>query len=384
VAVHERERPDASQDAAKPRADKPRTPRGLLHLQTAAGNRAVTRLVTVQRHSPGPDTAPASPIGETALRQILQQGVVASAAGPGAAPPTAAPPAAGAGGGAGGGGTGMSLTDIISATTRRLRDIGRAERHVEGAAEEAGREALNQSTYGISGAIDAGVMAVRRAAAMAQIKIDIQAHGSGGTAEAQRYINEVFMSTSLDNLATMAGKTIEFHIIPIGTKLTELAPFTSLAGTTTFDGRLWDNVRGIQMPADEATIRFAVGAEDLGQGDGSGYGPGFVAAHEQGHGLQARGLTAEQLQDITDAYTDRVAAHPVTQATPASDPAQAFWLQPEWYSAANQNEYFASSVAAWFGHPYNSGEAATARYTKAWLRTNDRPMYDVLSSIYGR
>lgn len=335
----------------------------LLQRQRTAGNRAVSGLVSqlaVQRHSPGPSTAPARPIGEGAVKSIVGQGVAAGARGVQGA--QNAPPPAPAG------------TTPAPAPAKKgvLGAIGSA---LLGAAKAVG---------GALGSVGTAIStAVRRQIAKTKITVDIQAHGSKtGTAQAKQYVEETFMSSSLENLEAMAGKTIEFHIIPVGTKLTELDTFKELAGTNTFDGRLWDDVRGIWMGAGDKTIRFAVGAEDLGDG-GSGYGPGFVAAHEGGHGLQFHGLTAPQKTAITKAYTDKVAAHPVTQATPANDPAQAFWLQPEWYSAANENEYFASSVAAWFGHPYSEGEEAKKRYKRDWLQKNDKAMYDILKGIYG-
>ena len=219
----------------------------------------------------------------------------------------------------------------------------------------------------------------------AKITVTIRANGAKGEAQARKYIDKVFLSTSLANLKAMGGKTIEFNIIPIGTKLTDLTEFAALKGTNTFDGRLWDDVRGIWMGAGATTIRFAVGEEDLGGAKGgSGYGPGFVAGHEGGHGLQNHGLTADQQKAITKAYTDRKAAHPATQASKDGSADEMAWLQPAWYSAANENEYFASSVAAWWGYPYNTSKEAKRRYTKSWLKKEDKPMYDILSSVYGK
>jgi len=338
----------------------------LLQRQRAAGNRAVTGLVSqmaVQRHSPGPSTAPARPMGEGAVKQIVNQGVAAGARGVDGA--QNAPPPAPAG-------TTTATTPAPAPAKKGL--LGSIGSALLGAAKAVGGA--------IAGVGKAVSTAVRRQVAKSKITVDIRAHGAKtGASQAKAYVEETFMSSSLENLEAMAGKTIEFHIIPVGTKLTELDEFKELAGTNTFDGRLWDDVRGIWMGAGDKTIKFAVGAEDLGDG-GSGYGPGFVAAHEGGHGLQFHGLTSTQKTAITKAYKDKVAAHPVTQATPATDPAQAHWLQPEWYSAANENEYFASSVAAWFGHPYSESEEAKKRYKRDWLQKNDKAMYDILKGIY--
>ena len=409
---HNRRRDDAVSGPAS-------LPATMLRLQQSAGNRGVAAMVharTVQRHAPGPTDGPAKPIGEPAVRQIIGQGIAAggagatevedhAAVGPEQAPaaeetaaadtamPSPAPQPASPGGGLFNQ-IGGFFRRAASAVGSAARSAGRA---ASGAASAVARGvgsvfsrvggAVRSAATAVSGAVRSAATAVsaavRRAIAKSRITIDIRAHGSAtGTTQARSYIDEIFESSSLANLEAMAGKTIEFHIIPVGTKLTDLTEFASLAGTTTFDGRLWDDVRGIWMGAGPTTIRFAVGAEDLGAG-GSGYGPGFVAAHEGGHGLQNHGLTATQSTAITAAYAARLAAHPVTQATDAGDAAQAFWLQPQWYSAANENEYFASSVAAWFGHAYSTDATSTARYTRAWLETNDAPMHAVLSSIYG-
>jgi len=356
-------------------------PAMVLRTQATAGNKAATalaRTLPVQRHAPGPTTAPGQPIGEAGVTQIIGQGVAAAvslgeghasaeeqhgAASPKIRPdaPSGAPPPPSS--------TGGVLSRIGGALRRSGSAIASGARAVGGGLVRAGRN--------VPGAI-------ARAQAIALIKIDIVDNGAPGAARARTYINEIFLSSSLANLQAMRGKTIEFNIIPLGTKLTELAPFTSLAGTKTFDGRLWDDVRGIWMSAGAKTVRFAVGVEDLGTGSLSDYGPGFVAAHEGGHGLHlGHGLTKAQKTAITTAYTARKAAHDVTQTTPATDAAQAFWLQPQWYSAANENEYFASSVAAWFGYSYGKDEESRLRYTKSWLKDNDRPMYKILKPIYG-
>jgi hypothetical protein len=371
--AHDRAHDDADVEVASPAPSRQAGGRGgsvptwLLQRQKAAGNRAVSGFVsqlTVQRHAPGPADSPARPIGEGAVKQIVDQGVTAGAAGVQGAQNAPPPPVSGSG----------VATPAPEAPAKKGGFFSGL-----GSAITKGIKAVGSAIASVGTAIST---AVRRQQAKGKITVDVQAHGAPGTSKAKSYVDEVFMSSSLANLEAMAGKTIEFHIIPVGTKLTELDTFKDLAGTSTFDGRLWDDVRGIWMGAGDKTIRFAVGAEDLGA-NGSGYGDGFVAAHEGGHGLQFHGLTATQSAAITKAYADKVAAHPVTQATPATDPAQAYWLQPEWYSAANENEYFASSVAAWFGHPYSEGDESKKRYTKSWLKENDKAMYDILKTIYG-
>ena len=71
----------------------------------------------------------------------------------------------------------------------------------------------------------------------------------------------------------------------------------------------------------------------------------------------------------------------MSSTTPAGV-ATAMWLNPAWYSAANKEEYFANSVAAYHGHPYTNGDADVAMYTRTWLETNDQPMFQLLQAVY--
>ena len=57
-------------------------------------------------------------------------------------------------------------------------------------------------------------------------------------------------------------------------------------------------------------------------------------------------------------------------------------IDPAWYSAANQEEYFANSVSAYHGHPYTDGAADVAMYNQAWLQANDPAMLTLLQQVY--
>jgi hypothetical protein len=89
-----------------------------------------------------------------------------------------------------------------------------------------------------------------------------------------------------------------------------------------------------------------------------------------------------QVTQLATMYAARLTASgPITQTTPAGA-GTAMWLSPAWYSAANKEEYFANSVAAYHGHPYTNGAADVAIYTRSWLQTNDPPMYALLQAVY--
>jgi hypothetical protein len=181
----------------------------------------------------------------------------------------------------------------------------------------------------------------------------------------------------------MEADPISIDVIPHDKKLTELPEYAHLAGQTTFDGRVWDTVRGIQTEV-SGVRRVAVAEEDLVtiSGTAASYGSGFLEAHEGGHGLQFSGLTTTQQATLQTLYTARLASSgPITQTTPAGA-ATAMWLNPAWYSAANKEEYFANSVSAYHGHPYTNGDADVAMYTRSWLETNDQPMFQLLQTVY--
>ncbi len=215
--------------------------------------------------------------------------------------------------------------------------------------------------------------------------VRIVGHGADAAAiaRARAQAIELYGSMAAANRARMVADPISIDVIPHARKLTELPEYAHLAGTQTFDGRLWDNVRGIQTTVN-GVRRVAVAEEDLitVAGTAASYGSGFLEAHEGGHGLQFSGLTATQQATLQTIYTARLAASgPITQATPASA-ATAMWLNPSWYSAANKEEYFANSVAAYHGHPYTNGAADVAIYTRAWLATNDPAMHRLLRAVY--
>jgi peptidoglycan hydrolase-like protein with peptidoglycan-binding domain len=217
--------------------------------------------------------------------------------------------------------------------------------------------------------------------------VTIAGHGASAAAVARARAQaiELYGSIAPANRQRMQADPVTIDVIPHNKKLTELPEYAHLAGTTTFDGRLWDNVRGIQTTVN-GVRRVAVAEEDLVTvaGTAASYGSGFLEAHEGGHGLQFSGLTAAQQGTLATIYAARLTASgPITQTTPAGA-ATAMWLNPAWYSAANKEEYFANSVAAYHEHPYTNGTADQAMYTRAWLQAHDLPMYQLLQVVYQR
>ena len=167
-------------------------------------------------------------------------------------------------------------------------------------------------------------------------------------------------------------------MIPADKKMTDLDEFKHLKGQTTFDGRLWDDVRGINMGMDGNKIRSAAAEETLISvpGKPAGYALGFVASHESGHAVRSS-MTPAQDTALVKLFNDRVADKGQPAQGTADDPKNNDWLPPGWYTASNVDEYLAQSVAAFFSHPYSDGSAD--KYTPDWLIKYDKPMYLFLS-----
>lgn len=157
-------------------------------------------------------------------------------------------------------------------------------------------------------------------------------------------------------------------VIPHDKKMTELPQFAALAGTNTFDGRLWDNVRGSGgMTAPDGTFALAVGEENLitGTGTPDSYPAGYsVGMHEFAHTLHDKGLTADQKTKIDDLFAARTAAGgPWTEA----------------YGSSNEHEYFAQATNAFFGTNQGIGQNG-----RAWLEANDPAMCAFLDGLYAK
>jgi hypothetical protein len=186
---------------------------------------------------------------------------------------------------------------------------------------------------------------------------------------AKARMTEVIGGLKTEGADKLAGLTVELHIIPKDKKLTDLAEFAYLKGTKTWDGRTYDELRGVGGTKSGSTIRYAVAEEQLTGGGEQAYAPGFVAEHESGHIVEQFAMTKDQKDALKKAYDDRKAA---------GGP----WLNPESYTSGGADEYFAQSTSAWFGRPYSTSKDDKEQYTKAWLEKNDPAMCTLLKSVY--
>jgi len=203
------------------------------------------------------------------------------------------------------------------------------------------------------------------------VEMVVWSHGAAAAvrSEANRLMMEVLGGLRPSNRALLEGLEIQLHIIPKDKKLTDLLEFSAKAGLPTGHGGVYDDLRGIGGERFGRSILYAVGEETLVSISGypSPYGSGYVAAHEAGHVVEQFALTASQRKRLQDAYDDR---------TRANGP----WLSP--HAKSTPQEYFASSTAAFHGHPRTNSASDRALFTRAWLRKNDGLMYGLLTDIY--
>jgi hypothetical protein len=203
------------------------------------------------------------------------------------------------------------------------------------------------------------------------LEMAVWGHGASAsaTSEANRLMIEVLGSLKPSNLALLEGLDIQQHIIPKDKKFTDLPEFSAKTGEKTVDGRLYDDVRGMGGEKFGRSILYAVGEETLVSIPGypSPYGSGYVAAHEAGHVVEQFALTTSQGKRLQDAYDYRIRANGP-------------WLSA--YAKSNPHEYFASSTAAFYGHPRTDSASDGALFTRAWLKKNDGRMYGLLTDVY--
>lgn len=164
-------------------------------------------------------------------------------------------------------------------------------------------------------------------------------------------------------------------IVPRDRRMTDLAEFANLKGTSTIDGRAFDDVRGSGGMAAGGLWAIAVPEENLVEAGTTGplmadgtapnaYADGYsVGLHELAHTVEAKGLTSAEKARVIELYAARkLAGGRFTEV----------------YGASNEREYFAQSSNCYFGQNAGVGQNGAA-----WLQANDPAMFAFLGTIYG-
>jgi len=180
--------------------------------------------------------------------------------------------------------------------------------------------------------------------------------------EAGRAIGAVAANPAID--AALNREKVALVVIPQNRRMTDLPEFASLRGQQTFDGRLWDDVRGVgglRLP--DGRLAVGIPEENLANSSSDAYWGNYsVAIHELAHVVQDHCISDSAFDQVKRLYDARKRT-----GQPFTDN----------YAAANHFEYFAQATNAYFGR--NEGQGIS---DPQWLATNDPALFRMLSEIY--
>lgn len=217
-----------------------------------------------------------------------------------------------------------------------------------------------------------GALPIFARKALDELPTAVWGHGTSELArsDAEKLMNRVFESLGPSNVSLLDGYDVQLHIIPHDKRLTDLPEFASLKGVKTFDGRRYEDVRGVGGMKFGQSILYTIGEETLvARPDKPFYPGGRVVYHETGHVVGQFALTQTQQKRLQDAFAKR---------KKANGP----WLEP--YASSNPAEYFACATSAFFMNPPVGRTGDPIPYTREWLERNDRPIHALLTDVYKR
>lgn len=151
-------------------------------------------------------------------------------------------------------------------------------------------------------------------------------------------------------LPLLAEKGATHYLIPIYEKLTDHEKASYIRGKRTFDGRLWDDVRGM------GGFDSATGIEDLELARSFDFN---TLTHEFTHQVHGNVLKEELKQDILNLYQNAKKKN----------------LFLDYYSTSNEYEYFAQCMEAYVSFQGKKNPKSTAKNTRASLKEKDPEMY---------
>lgn len=194
--------------------------------------------------------------------------------------------------------------------------------------------------------------------------VEVSAAVPSDTAEAEAASVVRAMTQRPDIQKKLRAAKVELVIIPQGQMMTALPQFASLHGKSTFDGRQWDDVRGVGGTlTPDGKMAVGIPEENLSNLPGDTYDGNYsVATHELAHVIHDLALSVTEKVEIDAAYEARKSAGgPWTEA----------------YSSSNSHEYFAQATNAYFGRNGGMGHNG-----KAWLQKNDPEIFALLQKVY--
>lgn len=221
-------------------------------------------------------------------------------------------------------------------------------------------------------------------------------HPAESRQEAQRLI--ATMLGANEDYAVRAIPRMRAVIVPADRLLTEVPPFTRLAGQPASLERPAEMARGVTIIEDPlsysalpeenllgirctavyiATTGDKAGVPQTPESQGEGTS---IAVHELGHGVENTALTESDWAVIQKAYSDRVL---LSNAQP-DDPEQWVDGRKNCYASRSESEFFTQLSAAYLGT--NAGYDRTTydrrKNDKAWVREHEKKVYAILERIY--
>lgn len=180
--------------------------------------------------------------------------------------------------------------------------------------------------------------------------------GSGGLAPARRLIIErtaAMFGKQLDKLVSVGGRHDLLHELE---RTTDAESRANLRGRRTFDGRVWDDVRGV------GGMRAATGIEALDEAATFGFD---TFAHEVAHQVHFFTFSPLQRARIRALYRTAMAEKRCL----------------DYYAASNEAEYFGQGVEAFVSLAKRPGGETTHGHTRFELFRLDPELHNFITTV---
>ncbi len=157
-------------------------------------------------------------------------------------------------------------------------------------------------------------------------------------------------------LPILAASGSTHYIIPLYEKATDYKSGQEFKGQRSFDGRLWDDIRG------RGGFNSATGIEDLESVINFDFN---TLSHEFAHQIHGYAFNKEQKEKISELY----------------EKAKKDSKFLDYYAGSNDFEYFAQGVEAYNSQQGKLTLKATAKNTIEFLKEKDKELYDFIDKI---
>jgi len=184
---------------------------------------------------------------------------------------------------------------------------------------------------------------------------------------------------------------VQVVVVPRNKLMTELSQFASLKGKKTFDGRIFDTVRGSGGMEVDGKVYTAITEENLLGGQCNivyngkklhcAYDEGYSTnSHEFAHTIHNFGISVEDKKIISEAYKKRKE----TAAKNLKDTNQWVDGREGCYASKTYLEFFAQLSNAYLGanggkDPYTGD---TRQNTKKWVKDHEPTIFKLLETFY--